>query len=185
MPDHVLAEWEKICALPGRGGDKNKLNIEFQEEALKIPGTSFDSDYFRKFRKVEDTTSSGTKWDWRSWTQVVGKFGEAVAQELVNGGGIEARKYSWINDATTSLKWPDTHEFRVEVEAGSKMRNKTEGMVEDSGKVQGDAAAFDEAFEKSSRWSSKEAPQVDRAAQRKDSEPKSDCRVESWPQSMG
>ena len=30
MHDHVLAEWEKICALPGRGGDKNKLSLVTQ-----------------------------------------------------------------------------------------------------------------------------------------------------------
>ena len=148
MPGHVLEAWERICKLPARGADKNKRKAEFQAEVCAVEGNNYDTEFFRKFRKVEDTTNSGTTWSWVSWTKLVDKFGIAVANEMVHTGNVTSRKYPWVDDEKTQLKFPDTHEFRVEIEGGSKMRTKTEGMNEYSGKVQGDAEAFDEAFEK-------------------------------------
>ena len=119
-----------------------------RDRAMAIPGTSFESEYFSKFRKVQDTTTSGAVWKWMSFTKVVDIFGLAAASEQVNTGVLTARKYSWINDDTTSLSWPETHEFKVSIEQGSQMRAKIEGMQEKTGPVEGDAEAFDAALQK-------------------------------------
>ena len=96
---------------------------------------------------MEDTASSGSKWSWVSWAKVVEAYGLGVAQEMVNTGCFVSRKYLWVDDAKTTLTFPDTHEFRVDVEGGSNFRTKNESMEEDSGKVDGDAEKFDEVFE--------------------------------------
>ena len=57
-PDHVLAEWGRICGLPA-GNGKNELKRKMIEEATAIPGKSFDSDFSEKFRALTQKTTGG------------------------------------------------------------------------------------------------------------------------------
>ena len=57
-PDHVLAEWGRICGLPA-GNGKNELKRKMIEEATAIPGNSFDSDCFEKFRALSQKPRRG------------------------------------------------------------------------------------------------------------------------------
>ena len=147
MPDHVLHEWERICNLPGRGFNKNALKRAFRDEADKLQGNTWDSEYFNKFRKIQEETKQGAVWSWMNWTQVKEKDGEALGLELVNTGFYDKREHKGIDPKTTTLKWPDTHEFKVFCEKGSSFKQKIEGMASDTGPVEGDAKAFDEMFD--------------------------------------
>lgn len=109
MPGDLLEEWDKICKLP-QGYSKNKRKAEFQSEVSAVKsnghgeGFDFDTEFFRKLRKVEDVTKSGSTWSWVSWAKFVEVHGYEVALEIAHNGIVASRKYSWIDDATATLK---------------------------------------------------------------------------------
>jgi hypothetical protein len=149
MPGPVKEEWERINALPSRGAGKNELKRKFKEEGLRCPGTTFESEYFSKFRRVEDQTTEGSDWQWVSWHKLKSEDGEAVALEMIANGSVVSRPHKNLT-ADTKLKWPETHEFRKVVEKGSNFKIKSEGMLENTEPVADGAAAFEEAFQKMS-----------------------------------
>ena len=79
LPEQLQAEWERLQALPARGSSKNVLKREFKDEAMKLPGLSFESDYFSEFRKIEDQKTEGSDYAWISWHKLKTEEGEDVA----------------------------------------------------------------------------------------------------------
>jgi hypothetical protein len=146
MPENIKEEWDRINALK-RHSNKNELKRKFKEEALACPGTAFESEFFSKFRKVQDQTTEGSDWQWVSWHKLKSEDGEAVALEMTANGSVVSRPHKNLT-ADTKLKWPDTHEFRKVTEKGSNFKIKTEGMLENSEPSCDGAAAFEEAFQK-------------------------------------
>lgn len=147
MSEDIKEEWDRINDLPSRMANKNELKRKFKEEAMACPGTTFESEYFSKFRKVEDQTTEGSEWQWVSWQKLKSEDGEAVALEMTANGSLVSRPHKNLT-ADTKLKWPDTHEFRKVTEKGSNCKIKTEGMLEKSDPSGDGAAAFEEAFQK-------------------------------------
>jgi len=145
MDKDLQAEWDKLNAQ--KDGTKNALKREFINEAMALPGNSFDSPFFNKFRKIDEVSESGSGWAWVSWKKFCDDEGEEVAMEMITSGNVESRPHKGLKP-DTKLKYPMTHQFRKVTEKGANKTIKTDTQMLRDKEDPEAVAAFGEAWDK-------------------------------------